>query len=177
MQIEGPSQWTIIVNPASAGGKALRSWNTAAAALRRAEIDFRVLWTQKRGDATELVQVAIREGARRILAVGGDGTNHEVVNGIMRQNSVPSTDILYGLWPIGTGNDWIKTYRLPTDTNALVQMIKGEQSQRQDIGQVSYELEGIRRSRFFVNILGMAYDGNVDYEVAQSLASGGKMSR
>ncbi|MEO1714373.1 MAG: diacylglycerol kinase family protein, partial [Bacteroidota bacterium] len=177
MQVDGPPPWTVIVNPASAGGKALKVWDAAVASLREAGVDFRVLRTTQRGDATELTRTAIQEGARRILAVGGDGTNHEVVNGILQQQVVPSSEILYGLWPIGTGNDWIKTYQLPTKTKALVNMIKGEQSQVQDIGWVEFQRRGKREVRFFVNILGMAYDGHVVYEVEQSLARGRKMSR
>ena len=177
MQVDGPAQWTVIVNPASAGGKAEKVWEAAAAALRQAGVDFRVLWTTQRGDATKLTRTAIQEGARRILAVGGDGTNHEVVNGILQQQVLPSAEVLYGLWPVGTGNDWIKTYQLPTTTAALITMIKGEQSQVQDIGWVEFQRNDKSEVRFFVNILGMAYDGNVVYEVEQSLAKGGKMSR
>ncbi len=177
MQVDGPSQWTVVANPASAGGKAVKVWETAEAALRHAGVDFRVRWTKKRGDATEFARVAIQEGSRHILAVGGDGTNHEVVNGILQQQVVPSSEILYGLWPLGTGNDWIKTYQLPTKTEALVNMIKGEQSQVQDIGWVEFQHKGKSQVRFFVNILGMAYDGHVVYEVEQSLARGRKMSR
>lgn len=177
MALKQDKRWTIIANPVSAGGAARRLWKSAEQALGAAGINYELFWTSGRGEATRLAQKAIEGGARRILAVGGDGTNHEVVNGIIKQQHRPSSEILYGLWPFGTGNDWIKTYGLPRETDQIIAMIQEEKSQTQDIGCVRYQSEGQMQQRFFVNILGMAYDGYVVYEVERSLAKGKKMSR
>jgi diacylglycerol kinase family enzyme len=74
--------------------------------------------------AVELVEKAVQTGYRQILAVGGDGTNNEVVNGIMRQKEVPSHAITYALLPIGTGNDWIRTHGIPKDVGEWLAMWK-----------------------------------------------------
>ena len=101
--------WYTIVNPAGGNGAVKKRWPQIEAQLRHAGVGMEKVYTQSRGHATELAHRAVEAGHRHILAVGGDGTNNEVINGILRQDAVPSTDVHYALIPIGTGNDWIRT--------------------------------------------------------------------
>lgn len=154
-------RWFFIVNPVAGNGLAARRWPAVEAVLRAQLGEIKVAFTQCRGQAIELAQQAVRGGYRFIAAVGGDGTNHEAINGLMLQNNAPLADIAYTLLPIGTGNDWIRTHGIPTNLNAWIAMAK--ESQRiiwQDVGVAEYQDANRQpQRRFFANVAGMAYDG------------------
>lgn len=153
--------WMIIVNPAAANGNVGQKWPQLQARLA-AKIKIRdVAFTERRGQATILTISAVEKGVRHLIAVGGDGTNHEVVNGIMQQQEVPSSEIFYTLLPVGTGNDWIRTHGIPKPIDQWLDMLKKGHCIRQEIGLVEYQSEGQSQSRYFANVAGMAYDGYV----------------
>jgi diacylglycerol kinase family enzyme len=104
------------------------------------------------------------------LAVGGDGTNHEVINGIIRQQTCPSTEITYGLIPIGTGNDWRRAYRIPGNIKTWISQIAQEKTVLQDIGRITYHLDGHKHSRYFTNVAGLAYDGFIARYISEKPA-------
>lgn len=153
--------WQIIINPSAGSGKAGKSWAFIAEELKKAGILYAVTFSERALHCTEIAESVIAAGARKILAIGGDGTNHEVVNGIMRQQIVPSTAITYGFIPVGRGNDWVKTHKIPTDIVQNIAMLKAEKTGFQDIGLAKYEADGQREQRYFVNVAGMAYDAYV----------------
>jgi len=82
------------------------------------------------------VQNAIQQGFRNIISVGGDGTLHNIVNGVMMQRYVKSSDITIAVLPIGTGNDWIKTYNIPNNIKRAIDIISERKTILQDIGQI-----------------------------------------
>ena len=108
--------------------------------------------------AIDLVQKAVEMGYRKFLAVGGDGTINEVVNGIFRQNTVPTAEILFSVVPLGTGSDWIKMYKIPRNYKKAIPLIAKGQIRKQDVGKVSYQSENGEESRYFGNVAGMAFD-------------------
>ena len=61
----------------------------------------------------KLVQNAINKNIKNIVCIGGDGTLHNIVNGIFGQSFVSTSEINVGVIPIGTGNDWVKTHWYP----------------------------------------------------------------
>lgn len=98
-----------IVNPAAGGG---RSGRLAAGTLdraRRAGIELTVLETTRSGDATEIARKAYGEGVRNFLAVGGDGTVFEIINGLFPEAIHRGRPTL-GLLPLGTGNSFLKDF-------------------------------------------------------------------
>lgn len=153
------NQWLIIANPAAGNGKVRLKWDQIAALLQTLDFDFEVIFTEHQGHGIELSKKGIEEGFRKIIAVGGDGTGHEVVNGIMTQNTCPSNDILFTMLTVGTGNDWIKTHQLPKSFEKNLTIIKQEKTAYQDIGLVHYCLNGKVQKRYFFNVAGLAYDG------------------
>lgn len=162
---QAPPHWYIIVNPAAAGGKVGRKWTSIAAKLKTAGISFEVVFTEKHRHATTLAIAAIENGHRYLIGVGGDGTNNELVNGIMQQEVVSSTEIMYCLLPIGTGNDWIKTHRIPRKLDTWIKMLQAGNSTCQDMGWVEYEGDEKRSKHYFANVAGMAYDAFVVHYV------------
>lgn len=153
--------WMIIVNPKAAHGKVGKRWPTLAAKIAGRLSNFEVVQTRHPGHATQLAQEAIAAGFRHIIAVGGDGTNHEVTNGILQQDLVPGTEIYYTLLPVGTGNDWIRTHRIPRRIDRWLDMLEAGHCVQQEAGLVRYWAGGQPAERYFVNVAGMAYDGFV----------------
>ena len=96
-----------------------------------------------------------------MIVVGGDGTMNEAVNGIFNQQDVPSTEITLGMIPVGTGNDWGRTFNIPTDYKNIVRVIKKCDTLVQDAGTVKYLSEDGEKSRFFINMAGLGFDGFV----------------
>ena len=76
------NKWCFIVNPVAGAGRAAKHWANIEVALLEAGINFEVLFSKKKMHASKLAKSAIEKGFRHIVAVGGDGTAHEVINGI-----------------------------------------------------------------------------------------------
>jgi diacylglycerol kinase family enzyme len=156
------THWFIIVNPAAGSGQAARRWPEIYPQLGAVLPRHEVVFSRHRGHIAELVAEAAAIGHRHFLAVGGDGSMHELVNGVMTQTAAPSTDFLIALLPIGTGNDWIKTYNIPLHFDAWLKVFRQGLIGVQSAGLVRFnDPLGRRSSRYFVNIAGMAYDGFV----------------
>ena len=149
------------MNPAAGKGKVNRKLPFIEKSLLSNQIFYELVKTQKSGDAILLVKKGIENGFRNIMAIGGDGTNNEVVNGIIQQDIVPSQSITYALLSIGTGNDWIKTHGIPQNIPKFLMMLKKGKTTFQDIGVVSYLNSETVQKRYFVNVAGMAYDAFV----------------
>ncbi len=168
--------WYTVVNPCSGSGKGKLDWPHIEALLQKAGIHCRVEFTECRNHATELTLDAIRRGWRRILAVGGDGTANEVVNGIFSQTQIPTTDITLAMIPVGTGNDWRRTVGIPDIYSDAVSTIQSGVTYLQDVGHVCYrDHNGLQKSRYFVNIAGIGYDALVVEKTNQHKDLGRKM--
>ncbi len=154
-------EWLMIVNPNAGIGKAGRDWGHISELLKVEGFDFHTVFTEAPNHATELTREHIAKGCRKIVAVGGDGTMNEVVNGIMLQTDMPSTQITLGMIPVGTGNDWGRTYNIPLDYIKCIKVLKTEQTKVQDAGFVQYQNTSTRKGRFFINMAGLGFDGLV----------------
>lgn len=156
-----PAKWYFIVNPMAATGRVQKEWPLIKKKLQAASIDFEVVFTKHQGHAIQLAKVAIENGYRHLGVVGGDGTHHEVMNGIMLQQVVPTSEVTQALIPVGTGNDWIKTHQIPKDIDKAIVAIQQGKTNIQDIGQADFYKNGVPQTRYFLNVAGMAYDGYV----------------
>jgi len=152
-------EWYIILNPTAANGRAERVWPEIQKLLKIASLDYEMVRTKQRNHATELVAEGTARGFRKIIAIGGDGINNEVVNGIFLQKNIPTKEIVYTLIPMGTGNDWSRTHQIPTDYKRWIPLIGKAKKVKQDIGWLSYYKNGHQRQRYFANVAGLAYDG------------------
>lgn len=169
-------QWYVIANPVSGQGKAGNNWTDLQQKIASylPVSDWAV--TTENGHATELVKRAIAQGYRRILTVGGDGTNHEVANGILSQSAVRPIDIHHALLPAGTGNDWARTHSIPTKPDDALSMIAKGHTTLQDVGLINYQSHDKPVSRYFVNVAGLAYDGYlVQRSMQRKPGEGGKL--
>lgn len=154
-------KWYIIANPSAGRGVVNRKLPLIEKQLQSNGLLYELVKTEKKGDGIFLAKKGIQKGFRKILAIGGDGTNNEVVNGIIQQDSVATHEIEYSMLSIGTGNDWIKTHDIPKNIEAFISMLKNGKTAFQDIGVVTYFKDGKKQKRFFANVAGMAYDAFV----------------
>ncbi len=153
--------WFVIVNPTAGNGRGKKKWSKFSRWLSKAGLEHIHVFTKGHGDATVLAQNAIAEGYRKIITVGGDGTNNEVMNGIIGQTNVSPSKIIYSIIPVGTGNDWIRTYNIPRKPKKVIKIIQAGKTTYQDIGLVTYYDNGEQKRRYFMNVAGMAYDAVV----------------
>jgi diacylglycerol kinase (ATP) len=98
-----------IVNPAAGGGKSARLAGPAVARLREKGLHIDVIASTGPGHAVQLAREAYAQGYRKFLAVGGDGTAHEILNGIFLNRRSPER-IALGFLPLGTGNSFLRDF-------------------------------------------------------------------
>jgi len=98
-----------IVNPAAGGGKSAKLAGSALARLREKNLKIDVIASASPGHAADLAREAYAQGYRCFLAVGGDGTAHEILNGIFSSNANPER-IALGFLPLGTGNSFLRDF-------------------------------------------------------------------
>ncbi len=102
-------QFLAIVNPAAGGGRSAKLAGPALARLRAGGIDVDVVSTSAPSDAVRLAREGYAQGYRKFLAVGGDGTGHEILNGIF-SSGIPTERVAMGFLPLGTGNSFLRDY-------------------------------------------------------------------
>ena len=167
----------VIANPKSQGGKLGKRWTEVAEQLSRA-FPFDEQMTQGVGDATRLAREALKGGAERIVAIGGDGTVNEVVNGFFEDGKPIAPDATFGLIPFGTGGDFRRTVGLPQEIGEAAAVIAAGQRRKIDVGRLSFvATDGTPATRMFANIASFGVSGVVDRLVNESGKKlGGKLS-
>jgi diacylglycerol kinase family enzyme len=135
----------VIYNPAAGRGRAARLIEGRS----RDELELRP--TSRAGEAEESALRAAKEGFVRVIATGGDGTVHEVANGLLRSGE---PDVILSVWPFGSANDYAHALGITTDRAQPIEV------QRVDVGRIT----GGGRERYFVNGLGVGFNGAVTAE-------------
>ena len=153
-------RWFVIINPTSGSGSAKRKWPKIRTLLNTYGFDFDFTFTEYEKHSSQLVKEAIDHGVLNVICVGGDGTLHNIVNGIMSQSKVPSNQINVGMIPVGTGNDWVKTHYIPKDFEKAIQIIKNGNKNLQDLGKIEF-IEQDKKPIYFNNLAGVGFDGYV----------------
>jgi YegS/Rv2252/BmrU family lipid kinase len=173
----GTPRTVVVVNPHSQGGKLGKRWPEIADKLGRA-FPFDDAVTTGPGDATKLTRDALRAGAERIVAIGGDGTVNEVVNGFFDDAGTPiAPDASFALLPFGTGGDFRRTMHLPTELDEAVAVVAADKRSKIDVGRLQLTTpSGDRALRMFANIASFGVSGVVDRLVNESGKKLGRLS-
>ena len=150
--------WHIILNPNAGNGKAEKQWPKIKAYLNELGIKYSFDITEKSGHAIALTKACILNNNLNILAIGGDGTNHEVINGIMESKN---KGIQYALIPIGTGNDWARFYGISKKPKKAIDQLLNGVLKYQDIGKIQFTNAKNSSIHYFANVAGAAYDAFV----------------
>jgi diacylglycerol kinase (ATP) len=154
------SKATVILNPTAGRGAGERLRSRILELLRSYDLDFELATTSAPGHAVALARDAVAEGQRAIVAVGGDGTAHEVLNGLVQATDGVDGCVL-GVLPIGTGNDFAVGAGLPLDLQEACQVVARGQTRALDIGWVQADNE---EARYFGNGVGIGFDAVVNIE-------------
>lgn len=174
--------WYAVVNPNAGSGKTVSEWPKAETLLKENRIGYEYRTTWSCGAASEIAMKACGEGYRRFLAVGGDGTVHEVLDGIVRfvkmsgvaaafdgeESHVPElSDFTLAVIPVGSGNDWIRTLGVPKDASAVISLIKKESFGRQDVFRISGRDDETSAEvvSYMANVGGVGFDANICHQV------------
>jgi YegS/Rv2252/BmrU family lipid kinase len=168
----------LVVNPESAGGATGRRWPEILAEVLKAVGDgAEHAFTERPMHAAALTAEALRRGFRRIVAVGGDGTLNEVVNGFFQTGSEIPPDACLALVPRGTGGDFRRTFGLNGSLRETCARLRGE-VRPLDVGKVRFtRADGTAGERYFVNVASFGVSGQVDRAVnSSSKLLGGKVS-
>ena len=155
--------WLAIVNPTSGRARSGRSWPQVAQALRQRGVVVEEVLTTGPGAGRELARRAVSDGRRHLLAVGGDGSVHDVVNGLMSVPLPAGDRVTLAPVPLGTGNDWARTLGIPRDPDGIAATVAAGRTLEHDVGQLDFEtVDGDRPSRqWFINVAGAGFDSHV----------------
>ncbi len=173
MSTRDKSRPLLIVNPQSGGGKTGRTFDQMRAPIERAIGDVDVATTERGRHAVEIARDAARDGRSAVIAVGGDGSVHEVANGLMtaRDEGVSELPKL-GVIGTGTGGDFRRTLGIDHRLDRYASAIASGKTRRVDIGRVSYTThDGAPATAYFINILSVGLGGLVDQLVAKATRS------
>ncbi|HVL63997.1 MAG TPA: diacylglycerol kinase family protein [Actinomycetota bacterium] len=143
---------TLVCNGRAGKGGVARALPDVRRALDERGLTYEIVETQRAGHATEIARAALEAGSRFIVAMGGDGTIHEVVNGMIRDDRPVDPEAVLGVVAAGTGSDFIKTFGLPAMPAHAVAHLDGGGSFPIDIGKVTFTRGGNEEVRYFPNI-------------------------
>lgn len=148
-----------IVNPVAGGGRVRRVWPRLLSRLLETTASLTVRWTTGPGTATALTRQALNDGAERIVAIGGDGTLHEVANGFFADQSPIAPSSILVFIACGSGSDFRKTLGAPIGVDA-VQQLQSDRVQPLDLLRMQYTTEaGRSRESYAVNIASAGLSG------------------
>jgi diacylglycerol kinase (ATP) len=143
----------LILNPRAGRGRVAQELPEIERTLLSNGLEFRVKRTTAPGDAARFARETLESGDRFLVAVGGDGTVHEVVNGMFEGDRPLAPDAVLGVVAAGSGCDFVKTFGLPSDVTRAVRHLTGENVFAIDIGKVTYrDHDGRERTELFPNI-------------------------
>lgn len=144
-----------IVNPAAGGGKSRRLLAPALKRLRAGGLEVKVTETRAPGDAERIAREAYRQGIRQFIAVGGDGTSYEVVNGLYPEASDGERPTLAFL-PLGTGNSFLRDFSDRGVEHAIASLLAG-QSRPCDVLRLRHQTGVLH----YINLLSMGFTADV----------------
>lgn len=168
----------VIANPQSAGGALARRWSQVAGLLHAQLGPHQLRFTRQPGDARVLSRAALDEGFELLVAVGGDGTISEVVDGLFDEHGPLCPEVVVGLLHFGTGGDFSRSTGTPRRLRSGIEALSGAATTTIDVGRVHYcTADGTPQTRHFVNIASFGLAGLVDQLAnASSKALGGRLS-
>ena len=149
------TSYLAIVNPAAGGGRGRQMLSSALQRLRAGGVAVDVADTQRAGDATRIAHEAYGRGQRRFIAVGGDGTAYEVVNGLFPEASAGEPPTL-GFLPLGTGNSFLRDFSDRGVEHAIESLIAGRK-QACDVLRLRHRAGVIH----YINLLSVGFPADV----------------
>jgi YegS/Rv2252/BmrU family lipid kinase len=162
---EIPAEWMVLINPMAGDHKSGDDWGKISLMLDRYRITYQHHITEFPRHSIKLIQDFLGQGYRKFIIAGGDGFLNEAVNAIFTQTAVDPELVTLAMIPVGTGNDWARTFNIPFDYEAAIKIIRNGKALRHDIGLVFYHTKEEEKSWYFINMCGMGFDAEVNRKV------------
>ena len=152
----------VIINPAAANGRLKKHWPIIREALTKTLGEIEESFTTRMGEGIEITKRALLEGFEHVIAVGGDGTVNEVINGFFIDDRPVNPDALFSFIMKGTGGDFIRSFEADRELSDLIGSIAKNEITRIDIGKLTYrDFEGKQAIRYFNNVASFGMGGEV----------------
>ena len=171
----GEPSTVFLVNPASANGSTGRRWPALQQQAAAAGLEGDALLSVRPGHLSELAREAVDGGATRLVVVGGDGTAHEVVNGVLVAGLGDQVEL--ALLPLGTGKDLARSLRIPTRLDAAIDVARNGGVRTIDAGRATYSTDAGEAVAHFANFAGAGISGGIARRANETTkALGGRVS-
>lgn len=161
-----------VINPVSSGGKTAKIWPNMSNYFKKEINNFSEIYTKKPGDAVRIAKEAVEADYDYLLAVGGDGTVNEIINGMLliEPQKLNTKLIIYAQ---GTGSDLSRTLKLPKKIDKFINLIKKEKSKKIKVIEANFlNSNKENEKRYFFNIA----DCGMGAEVAKKLNENKKIT-
>ena len=155
----------VVLNPTAGKGKAAKQQPVIERYLREHGRDFEIILTKGPGDALNITRELPLGDGDAVIAAGGDGTCNEVVNGLLTRSFSHGKTPIFGVLPIGRGNDFSSTPGIPTDIEKALEMLTAGKLSPLDAGLVKGGF--FPNGRYFVNGVGIGFDTKVGFDAAK----------
>lgn len=129
--------------------------------MRRAGLPLTVGWTTAPGEGETQARQAVQSGHRRLLVAGGDGSVHDVVNGIMNAGLADTSEVTLAVAPLGTGNDWARSLGVRRNPAAVAACLSAGRSMLHDVGLIEFPDSPRSARRWFINVAGSGLDAQL----------------
>ena len=159
------NHYALIVNPISGRGAGQRDLPELERLLKQNDIQYSVMLTQAPRHAIDLAKQAALDGYEAVIAVGGDGTANEVLNGLMQAKEQSSQTYTMGIIGVGRGNDFGFGVNIPAGIQAGVNLLAENKQQLIDVGYVTGG--DYPQGRYFGNGIGIGFDAVVGFEAVK----------
>jgi YegS/Rv2252/BmrU family lipid kinase len=155
----------VVLNPIAGKGKAKKLYPQIDQFLKKNHRNYEIVLTKGPRDAEDIVRNYPIDADTAVVAAGGDGTCNEVVNGLLTRKPPLTFPPLFGLLPVGRGNDFSFNAQVGEDLDQALNMLLEQKHTPLDAGFVKggYFPEG----RYFVNGVGIGFDTKVGFEAAK----------
>ena len=151
----------LIANPRAGRGKVEAALPKIERILTEAGLGYRIVRTTHPGHATQAARDALLDGERYLVAVGGDGTVHEVVNGMLAGDQPIAPDAVLGVVAAGSGCDFVRSFGLPGDAVQAAYHLAGDGVRPIDVGKVTCTAGTAEITRYFPNVAEAGLGGAV----------------
>jgi len=160
--------YLVVVNPAAGGGRCRKLVGPALERLRTGELKLEVVETIRPGDATRIAREQFARGYRRFIAVGGDGTSYEIVNGLFPEAQEGETPTL-GFLPLGTGNSFLRDFTKDGVEGAMGALL-AQRTRACDVMRVRHKAGTI----YYINLLSVGFAADVNATRSRTFAGWGE---
>ena len=149
-----------IINPAAGGGRRRNQVGAALERLRKSGLAVETVETSAAGEATRIARQSYARGYRKFIAVGGDGTSYEIVNGLF-PDSVSAGDAsaaaTLGFLPLGTGNSFLRDFATQSGVEHALQALEARRSRACDVLRLTHKSGTI----YYTNLLSVGFAADV----------------